>query len=228
MVFLPSDIAVVIPARAGSKRLKNKNRSQVGGISLLQRANLTLTSIGLNGLEIFTTDDQLLHEEAKKSGLFTPNLRPPELSHDDASTLSVVQYALGIHKAFHGVMPELVLLLQITSPFRFAWRISDALHRISDDRSLNSIFSASFANQRTYKTVSGLKQIAVLNAPFENENFIDANGNFYITRTDSLLSEKDFFPEKVGALITTDEEAIDIDTELDLKKAEEIAFRMSL
>ena len=87
MVFLPSDIAVVIPARAGSKRLKNKNRSQVGGISLLQRANLTLTSIGLNGLEIFTTDDQLLHEEAKKSGLFTPNLRPPELSHDDASTL---------------------------------------------------------------------------------------------------------------------------------------------
>ena len=228
MAFKPSELAFIIPARAGSKRLKHKNRSLVGGVSLVERTYLTLKNLDLVTSAIFTTDDQFLHQEAKKIGLFSPELRPAELCGDRSSTLSVLQYSINVHKDLHGVVPEFTLLLQITSPFRYGWRIYDALCRISKDQSFNSIFSASYSDCKSFKTMSEKYKLTVLNTPLKPESYIDANGNFYVVRTSRLLTEKTVFPSEIGALITSEEEAIDIDTEKDLLKAERKAAQMCI
>ena len=228
MVLKPSELAIVIPARAGSKRLRHKNRSLVGGISLVERTYLTLKSLGLVNSAIFTTDDQFLHHEATKIGLYSPGLRPAKFCGDKSSTLSVIQYCIDLHKDLHGTVPEFTLLLQITSPFRYAWRISDALYRISKAHSLNSIFSASYSDCKSFKTMSDKYKFTVLNTALKSDNYVDANGNFYVVRTSRLLTEKTVFPSEIGALITSDEEAIDIDTEKDLLKAEEKAAQMCI
>ena len=113
-------ICAVVPARAGSKRLPNKNIMLLGGISLLEWSIRFAVQIQTVEKVVLVTDIrglELLPETDEKVCMVS---RPPEVSGDGASTESVVIYLMK-----QGVIdsPNL-LLLQPTNPFRSLGTVS--------------------------------------------------------------------------------------------------------
>ena len=84
----------VIPARAGSKGLPNKNLQDLQGISLIGRAVILAKSIEAIQHVIVTTDSVLIAEEAEKHGAEIPFIRSPGLAEDLTTTEATLKDAL--------------------------------------------------------------------------------------------------------------------------------------
>ena len=107
-------ICAVVPARAGSKRLPNKNIKLLGGISLLEWSIRFAVQIQTVEKVVLVTDIRGLQLQPETDEKVCVVSRPPEVSGDGASSESVVLYLIR-----EGVIdsPNL-LLLQPTNPFR--------------------------------------------------------------------------------------------------------------
>lgn len=125
-------ICAVIPARAGSKRLPNKNIMALGGIPLLEWSVRFAAQIQTVDKVVVVTDIPGLELQPESDEKVIVVSRPPEVSSDDATSESVVLYLMS-----KGVIdsPNL-LLLQPTSPFRSFGTLSRV---ISEDLSHSSL-----------------------------------------------------------------------------------------
>ena len=117
----------VITARGGSKGIPGKNLKLLGGRPLIAYTiDAAQQSNALDRL-ILSTDDPAIAEAARALGCEVPFLRPPELARDDTPHLPVMQHAvewLAAHDSYH---PDLVLILQPTSPLRRAEHMREAV-----------------------------------------------------------------------------------------------------
>jgi N,N'-diacetyllegionaminate synthase len=131
----------LIPARAGSKGIPNKNLRTVAGISLVGWAVLAAREfIRLAGLAdakiVVDTDGEAIAEEGRRWGAAVPFLRPAELAGDAVPTIENTVAALDRLER-GGTSIDTVILLQPTSPLRSAediltcWRAYDAAKRPS-------------------------------------------------------------------------------------------------
>lgn len=84
----------VIPARGGSKRIPRKNVRLMNGRPLIAWAIDTAIASGEFSDVVVSTDDDEIAEIARALGASVPFVRPAELSHDHASTVSVVAHAV--------------------------------------------------------------------------------------------------------------------------------------
>lgn len=219
---------MVVPARAGSKRLKNKNRLKVGGITLFERVKATVADLGLLESTVVSTDDPTLARHAKSLGFNVPGLRPPELSTDTATTTSVVKHIL-THNNFVGcVKPDFILLLQPTSPFRNANTIRRAINCLRANPKISAVTSGSLSFERSFKTLTDVYDIEIDNPEGSQTSYVDANGNFYLVRYKQFLETSSFFPKLTKVFISSVEEAVDIDDLVDLRKARSIARKMKI
>ena len=110
-------LIIVIPARKGSKRLKNKNIIKLGTKSLVERSIIFAKKIVPKNCIILTTDSETIKKIGKKSGIICPWLRPPSLSKDKSSSEKVVLHAVRWYiKNIDKI--KSILLLQPTTPFR--------------------------------------------------------------------------------------------------------------
>lgn len=187
-----NSICAVIPARAGSRRLPNKNVLALGGIPLLEWSVRFAAQIEAVDKVVLVTDIpglELQKEADEKVSLVS---RPPEVSSDAASSESVVLYLMR-----QGIIdsPNL-LLLQPTSPFRSfgtVWRV------ISEGRSNCSL---SYTVEPRSEKPNG-------NLYFCSSYWIDAGNKFSSS-----------FGTKVPSFHHW--ENLDIDYESDFKLAEEL------
>jgi len=225
---LSLNFLVVVPARAGSKRLKNKNRLKVGGRTLFERVKEIVADLGLLESTVVSTDDPTLACHAKSLGFNVPGLRPPELSTDTATTTSVVQHALSLNNSVGCVKPDFILLLQPTSPFRNAKTIRRAINCLSANPKISAVTSGSLSFERSFKTLTDIYDIEIENPDGSQAPYVDANGNFYLVRYKNFLETSSFFPKLTKVFIGSVEEAIDIDEFADLLKARSIARKMKI
>ena len=124
-------ILAIIPARAGSKGVPNKNLLSVGGVPLVGRAIQVGLGASCRPHIVVSTDSPQIAEYATRSGVPTPLLRPAELSSDDATTASVVQYELTRTSEETGQTFDHILLLQPTAPLRKVSHVDAAMARYS-------------------------------------------------------------------------------------------------
>ncbi len=107
------------PARAGSKGIPHKNTRLFAGLPLVLHA----VRIGLKTCSetLVSTDDL---QVAQMCGMYGGRvlMRPAELAQDDTPMLPVVD-----------PKPDVVVLLQPTSPLRKVWHVAEALRLIEDD-----------------------------------------------------------------------------------------------
>lgn len=108
----------IIPARGGSKSIPRKNIKNLGGKPLLAWTIEAAKTSGIFDRIILTTDDEEIAEAGRKWGVEVPFLRPRELAEDQTPTLPVLQHALVWLKEKQGYVPDAVMLLQPTAPFR--------------------------------------------------------------------------------------------------------------
>lgn len=105
-------IIAFIPARAGSKSIPNKNIRELGGKPLIAWTIETALASGLRRV-IVNTDGEEIAKVARQYGAEVM-MRPTELAQDTTSMFEVIRNEIPKIEP----RPELVLLLQPTSPFR--------------------------------------------------------------------------------------------------------------
>ena len=115
MVSSKSKNIFIIPARSGSKGIKNKNTKLISGIEMFVWSIIHAKFLSnKNDLIIVTSDSKNYLQIAEKWGA-TPFLRSPELSGDKVFTEPVM---LDVLKEIEAPANDKVILLQPTSPLR--------------------------------------------------------------------------------------------------------------
>jgi N-acylneuraminate cytidylyltransferase len=137
----------IIPARGGSKGLKNKNIYPVAGLPLLAWSVIQATDAEHVDRVFVTTDDASIAQVAREYGAEVID-RPQEISGDKATSESALQHALETIAGRHGAEPETVVFLQATSPLRKPGDIDRAIEIFRQDDA-DSLISVTRADDLT-------------------------------------------------------------------------------
>ena len=107
----------IIPARSGSKGLKDKNIKELNGKPLLAYSIIAAQNSGIFDEIMVSTDSNRYAEIAKAYGASVPFLRSEEQSSDKAGSWDVVKEVL-LGYLRNGRKFDTICLLQPTSPLR--------------------------------------------------------------------------------------------------------------
>ena len=118
----------IIPARSGSKGLKNKNILTFAGKPLIAWTIEAGINSELQDI-IVSTDCEKIAELSKSYGADIPFIRPKSLASDTASSADVILHAIE-QLSNRGKSYDYVFMLEPTSPLRDASDINRALHQL--------------------------------------------------------------------------------------------------
>ena len=111
-------IIAIIPARSGSKRVKNKNIKKLMGLPLLVHTIKHSLSSKLIDRTIVSTDSGKYLKIAKKYGAEVPFLRPDEISGDRSTDLECFKHCIKFLKEKENYIPDIIVHLRVTYPIR--------------------------------------------------------------------------------------------------------------
>lgn len=215
-------VLVVIPARGGSKGLPGKNLLTVGGFPLIVRAVRSSRQCARVDAVVVSTDDHEIAESARSAGADIVD-RPAELAGDTATSESALLHALDAV----GIEPDVVVLLQATSPFIDPVDLDAAIERV-----LTGDWDVVFSARRTHvflwrEGVDGATGVnhdsSVRLRRQDSEPQYQETGAFYVMRTAGLREHGHRFFGRVGIQVVPDRAAIEIDSEADLELARALA-----
>ena len=170
------EVLIVIPARSGSKGVKNKNLRLCAGESLLRRAVKIAIDLNLNSRIIVSTDseDYLKHiDDLKCSKDF---LRTSYLSGDTIGDIEVLTHALHSSENQYGERYKCISMLQPTSPLRLKKHIFESINAI-----INDSWQASFTANKVDLKYHPLKSL-IYNS--------DGSSNYYLNEGSKILSRQ--------------------------------------
>ncbi len=209
-------ILAVIPARAGSVGIPNKNIRLLNGRPLISYAISNAKNSRYISDILVTTDSQQVKIISQQMGVNFHN-RSAELA-DSKSTLDGVIYdaAKSVHFDF-----DYIVTMQPTSPTLLTDTLDRAIsHCIEND--LDTVISAINAPHLSWKLDDNNKVVPNyterLNRQYLPPNYLET-GAFVITKK-SALKENSRIGEKVEVFEVSEDESIDIDSFQDLKTVE--------
>ncbi len=121
-----SRVLGIVPARGGSKGVPGKNTRLLAGRPLIEYTARAARDSNVIDRMILSTDSEDIAEAGRRAGLEVPFMRPAALAEDDTPMLPVVQHAVAA-LSWDGWTPEVVVLLQPTSPLRRPSHVRDAV-----------------------------------------------------------------------------------------------------
>ncbi|MEI7823744.1 MAG: acylneuraminate cytidylyltransferase family protein [Chlorobiaceae bacterium] len=212
----------IIPARGGSKGLKEKNIYPVAGKPLL--AWTVLQALASTSIEkvFVTTDDEAIASVASNYGAEVIK-RPQELAGDKASSESAIQHAAGVIERDYHMPLSTIVFLQATSPLRKPDDIDRAVELFACEGA-DSLISVTKADDLTLWESRGGRWDSV-NFDYRNRGmrqdrpaqFIE-NGSIYIFKPEILTLFGNRIGEKLSAYEMEFWQTWEIDTleEIDL------------
>lgn len=223
----------IIPARSGSKGLKDKNIKKLNGKPLLSYTIEAAKESGLFDEIMVSTDSEKYAKIAKEFGANIPFLRDENLSNDIASSWDVVKDVLGKYEAL-GEKFDTVALLQPTSPLRTSTDIIKG-YRVMREKNANFVVgvcetdhSPLWSNKLPENhSMDNFIQADIVNIPRQSiPTFYRINGALYIIKTDYLTRSSNIYAERSYAVVMSKENSIDIDDEFDYQIAEFMANKI--
>ena len=181
-MFKKKKILALIPARSGSKGIKNKNMQKIGDRSLIAHTVSFLNSIKYIDHKVISTDSDIYIKEAKKYGLNNYLKRSKILSNDNASIIDVVSNVIKKLEDGENLFFDYLILLEPTSPFRKKNDILNCL-KIAINNNAQSVFTVS-------KLDSKYHPFKILKKNKQKINFFSNNGKKIINKQDI---KEDFF-----------------------------------
>jgi len=121
----------LVPARGGSKGVPGKNVRPLAGHTLLEYTARAASESGVLDRIILSTDSPEIAEAGRRAGLEVPFMRPAALAADDTPMVRVIEHAL-TEMSGQRWSPEIVVLLQPTSPLRRPDHIRDAVRMLRE------------------------------------------------------------------------------------------------
>ncbi len=148
-MFGKKKILAVVPARSGSKGIRNKNLKKIQGHSLIGWAGKTLSELKWIDAQVLSTDSKAYVAEGQRYGLDAPFLRPPHLSTDAAGAVETLQHALLFCERHYQQTFDIVLIIEPTSPLRTKKDI-EACVRMLVRRKIDSVITVSPLHARSH------------------------------------------------------------------------------
>ncbi len=145
------EVIALIPARSGSKSIKDKNIMSMGGKPLIAHSIGHAKESALVDRVIVSTDSEYYAEIARSYGAETPFLRPAEISGDAATDLEVFRHALEYLRRTEGRLPEICVHLRPTCPIREPGIIDRMIRILADDPGIDSVRSVSKSQETPFK-----------------------------------------------------------------------------
>ena len=216
----------IIPARGGSKGIKNKNIVLLRGKPLIAYTIEAAKESRIFDEILVSTDSTEIARVATKYGANVPFMRPTELSTDSASSIDVIVHTLS-YFIENGTNFDYFVLLQPTSPLRTSSDIINAA-QLAFEKDANSVVSVcEMEHSPLWCNVLPL-DLSLSNflkkewdkPRQELPTYYRINGAIYIAKVDYFLRTRDFYGEKSFAYIMPRERSVDIDELIDLKLAE--------
>ena len=194
----------IIPARCGSKGLKDKNILNLAGKPLLAYSIEAAHSSNLFDTIHVSTDSKNYAQIALKYGAAVAFLRSAEYAGDGASTCYTVKVVLEKYKHI-GKQYDLCVVLQPTSPLRTARDIQNAYKLFIDKEAdaLTSVTETEHPIQWCFNLDNTCSMKNFANSPYKNcrrqdlEKYYRENGAIYIFKTDMIFADNfDFYEPK--------------------------------
>jgi len=217
------NILAIIPARGGSKRVPKKNLKEIGGIPLVAIAvNHAKASKYINQIIVSTDDEEIANVGAKYGADIID--RPDHLRNDntimeaDNILCDVVEKLEG-----KGTLIDIVVLLYPTAPLRTVEKIDEAINLV-----LNNDFdsSLSLVNDQGYfwrqednkENVEPYNYDPLNRLPSVMHSFkqFKENKAIYVCTRDLLIESRCRLGGKIGHVIMSHLDSIDVDTFEDL------------
>ena len=216
------NIIAIVPARKGSKGIKNKNIKLFFGKPLIYWTINTAKKSKYISRIILSTDDTEIAKVGVALGAEVPFLRPKYLAQDKTSTIDTVMHIIK-------KLPEsdYILLLQPTSPLRTTNDI-DKIINFTIKNNFNTTASISPVSEHPqlfYKLKSDyrLERKFKLRNTFNRHNYesiYKLNGALFFSRTSWLVKKKAFVTKETKGFSMPQSRSIDIDNSYDWKIAE--------
>lgn len=217
----------IIPARSGSKGLKDKNIKLLSDKPLLAYTIEAARESGLFDEIMVSTDSQEYADTAKQWGANVPFLRSNELSNDTASSWDAVKEVIERYKNL-GTEFDTVALLQPTSPLRTSNDIIEG-YNVIEVKEANFVVgvcemdhSPLWANTLPEDlSMENFIRPEVVKMPRQSiPTYYRINGALYIVKVDYLMRTPDIYGDRSFASVMKKENSIDIDDQMDFTIAE--------
>lgn len=218
-------ILSLIPARGGSKGIKNKNIIDLNGRPLIAYSIAASLASKYIDKTVVSTDSMEIAKIAKEYGASVPFMRPKILASDCAKTIEVVLHAINMLKT-EGEKFDILILLQPTQPLRTTDDI-DAAIELFFERGECSLVSVSSVEDhplliRTVNADGNLSSLLDENSTCRRQDmksYYKVNGCIYINCINEL-SEETSFNDNRTAFIMKSDHSVDIDEIKDIYLAE--------
>tara|TARA_S200000501_G_scaffold376578_1_gene431948 strand:- start:8620 stop:9348 length:729 start_codon:yes stop_codon:yes gene_type:complete len=228
---ISKEIWAFVPARSGSKSLKNKNIKLFMKKPLIAHSILVAKKIKKINRIIFSTDSKKYIKIASKYGCKNFHLRSTKVSSDTASEYSVFLDFIKKQAKEKKSLPKYFLHLRPTSPVRNYKTIAKAINFfLTNEKKYTALRSTSLMDNpayRSYRIVNG-KLCSIVGKDFKVGKYSQrrqlypktykAGHLFEIYKTKTILSG-DLWGNKVAAYVTKDL-LNDIDTKDDIDNLE--------
>ena len=135
------NIIAIIPARGGSKGVPRKNIKLIAGLPLVAHSIKHAQDTPLISRIFVSTEDAEIAEISKAFGSEVIP-RPPELASDEATSTSALVHAIKYLKHNENYVPDVIVLLQPTSPLRKSDDIEKAIEKFINEE-VDSLISTS-------------------------------------------------------------------------------------
>ncbi len=216
----------VIPARCGSKGIKDKNIKRLNGKPLLVYSIEAALKSGIFDCIHVSTDSMRYAEIAMAYGAEVPFLRGEALSSDNAATWDVMRFVISEYE-LRGKYFDTLTVLQPTSPLRTCEDIQNA-HEVFQKKKADSVVGVcKVEHSPLWSNV--LPEDGKLNG-FIREGaekprqklleYYRVNGAIYIVNVQFLKNGGNLFGEHGYAYIMPKENSVDIDDKMDFAMAE--------
>jgi len=214
----------IIPARGGSKGVPRKNVRMLGGRPLIAYAIAAARAAKLVDRVLVSTDDSEIAAVARQHGAGVVE-RPAELASDTASSESALLHALESLRA-DDAEPELVMMIQCTSPLTSAADLDGTVQRLLDTGA-DSCFSAVPFHHFLWQEddegiVHGVGHGGALRKRRQDQAHppLLENGAVYVMRVAPFLESEHRFCGKTVAHVADPIRALEIDDPMDWARAE--------
>ena len=192
---------IIIPARGGSKRIKNKNLVSINGIPLIDYTIKHALDSSFNSEIYVSTDSKLIKNHLKK---FKINVisRSKKKSNDYASSELALIDVLDFRKKLKLKDPKNIIFLQCTSPYRDKNDINNAFKKFEKgnyDSLLSVVCSKKFIwtdRKKIFRPINYDYKKRPREQDFQN--FYEENGSIYITKVSKLRKNTNRLSGKIG------------------------------
>ena len=231
-------ILAIIPARSGSKAVKNKNIKLLGKYPLIYYTITQALKSKIFDEIIISTDSKKYLKISEKYGVSSPFLRPKKLSLSNSLATDTIYHAVKKTEKYYKTKYDLICMLQPTAPFRELKDFTNILKIMKKNYnkcdSIISVVDVDNFHPYKMKIIKKNKLIDYKTWPIENpprqslpKTYI-VNGAFYFFKRDSFMKNKSFKGKYSIPYVMPKERSVNIDGLIDFDLANIVLKKLKI